>query len=68
MSLKNLFLIERDKESLLSTCIIFRRVTKGQNFSERKIRTWFNQLVNKNDYDELEREEIIEFLFKETNM
>ena len=59
--------IEKDKEPLASDSVIFHRAVKNQKFTVRIITTWFNKLVDKNDYEECEKKEIIEFLVGSSN-
>ena len=45
-----------------SSYICFAEAVKGQNFSARIIRFYFNELVEKDDYDKKEKKEIIRHL------
>lgn len=67
MSIKKLFLIEEDKNPLLSSCVNFKRAVKKQGFSSSDIRQWFDKLVKKNDYEYKDKKEVVEFLITYTS-
>ena len=45
-----------------SSYICFARSISGQNFSEDRLRRMFNKLVDKNEYAQDEKKEIIKYL------
>jgi len=44
------------------TCFVVS--IKGQKFNKKIINRWFNQLVDKDDYDESEKKELVQYLYK----
>lgn len=46
----------------LSSILNFARVVRGQNFTRGMIGRWFNQLVDKEDFEESDRRALLKFL------
>jgi len=53
-----------NKNPDLSSFICFVETVKGENFHRNSIRSWFNKLVDKQDYRRAEKEDILEWMFK----
>lgn len=51
-----------------SSYLCFVETIKGGKFDRRTIRQWFDKLVDKDDYDQSERKDIIKNLSDLTNM
>ena len=45
-----------------SSMVCFIETIRGKHLTERKIRHWFNLLVSKDDFDKIDRENIISSL------
>lgn len=61
-SIQRRFLIEQDKNPLLSSLMNFSSAVRGQRFNKRSISDWFDKLVDKEDYDRKDKQDIIDFL------
>ena len=48
----------------LSSYINFAKALTGQNFTQRSIQFWFNKLVDKDDYFQKDKKDIITHLEK----
>lgn len=58
-SIKRRFLKIQKKNSYWSSYLCFAETIKGQNFSIRALRYWFEKLVEKDDYSRSEKKSII---------
>jgi len=54
------------KDNNLSTFMCFTRAISGQNFSKNRVNRMFNKLVDKNDYEQKEKRELLKFLYNLT--
>ena len=61
-SIQRRFNVLAEKNTNLSSFIIFSIAIKGQNFSKDIISRWFNKLVEKNDYDAGDKRIILKHL------
>ncbi len=61
-SLERMFQKERERNMLQSSYLCFAMAIKEQNFHKQVIQRWFDRLVDKDDYFEGEKEEIVNFL------
>ncbi len=66
-SIERKFKLVEKHNSSWSSFICFANTVRGQRFSERKIRMYFNTLVDKEDYAMDEKGEILEYLYELTN-
>ena len=53
-----------NKNPDLSSFICFVETVKGQGFYKSSVRSWFDKLVDKQDYRRAEKEDILEWMFK----
>lgn len=51
------------KRTAISSLLNFAGAITERNFSDGIIRRWFNQLVDREDYDKKDKRIILEFLF-----
>ena len=54
----------QEKNPCWSSYICFANAVTGQNFTRRSIQFWFNKLVDKNDYSQKDKKDIIIHLTK----
>lgn len=47
-----------------STWTCFTKAIHGRNFSKDKIKRWFNELVDKNDYEEKDKMKLLKYLYE----
>lgn len=66
-SIHRRFIQIREDNPLLSDFICYSRSVDGQGFSRKVIMTWFNSLVDKNDYAQSDKKRLIEHLMSLTN-
>lgn len=57
------FASEREKNPLNSTLISLATVLKGKKLSKGKIKPILKRLVDDDDYDEVDTDEILDYLF-----
>lgn len=60
-------IIQRNLPSTYSSYICFARAIKHQRFSYELISKWFNKLVDKEDYRQRERNDIVVYLHRLSN-
>jgi hypothetical protein len=65
-SIKRKFINLLEKHPDWSTFTCFTETVYEQNFNRDSICTWFNRLVDKEDYDLVAKKEILKFLNKAT--
>ncbi len=61
--LKRVFLMKKDKFPLLGDVIIMSMSVEGMNYPKEVIRRAFNNCVSKDEYEQSEKNEIINALF-----
>lgn len=64
-SVKARFTKQYKPEDGVTTYIAFLRAIKGQNFSKKTIRDNFEALVDREDYSLSDKEELLEFLYRQ---
>lgn len=61
------FRVEQARNPLLSSLVNFSSAVKGQRYSAAVIGLYFQKLVDRDDYDELDEEDILAYLVKLSN-
>jgi len=62
-SVERRFLNIQKENPNFSSYICFAKAIRGQNFSNKIVREWFNKLVDEDDYAKAEKWEILKNLF-----
>lgn len=52
-----------DKNPNLSSAMVFVKLIWGKGYSKPVIRKWFNLLVDKEDYERIEKESLLKWLY-----
>ena len=60
--MKKEFEIIQDNFPDLSSCMCFVKLIKGKKYPMPKVRVWFNKLVDKTDYDRMDKNDLMKFL------
>lgn len=63
-TLKERFLNTKRRNPGYSDYDCFTNAVSGQGFSKKVLRKWFDELVSKKDYAEVEKKQILEYLYK----
>jgi len=61
-SIERRFIKISHKNPHLSSLACFKLAIEGQNFKKRTLYFWFNKLVEKEDYDQKEKRDILQDL------
>lgn len=65
--LREIFEIIRDQNPGLSTLICFSKGIAKRKYEPAYITKWFNKLVDKSDYADRDKKEVLEWLYKFTH-
>ena len=62
-SIKRVFKKVQKENPGWGSVIIFNHIVSGKNFSHDRIARWFNILVDKQEYDQSDKKELLEYVY-----